>query len=217
MTAARKHWKVALAGLVAFMAVAQPLQTEARETSLSDIRQLPQGSTVTVVGVVTTPSGAFAPNDTGFAIQNGKSGLYIHSSLDQNLQVGQLVQVTGTLADNFGLVLGVEPTTIEVLGTAQVRPPHPEKTGNVTEETEGILVRIKGTIVTEIIDDAPYGWKFNVDDGTGYVTVFVYTGTGIDVSALQTGQRVDITGFSGQFIDHYEVTPRFQDDISILK
>ena len=186
------------------------------QVSIHKARTLPLGTTVTVEGVVTVQSGAFQPNDGGFAIQHGGSGLYVHSSLDQSVELGQRVRVTGTLSNNFGEVLGVDPTSITVLDRDGRVHAHRIKTGKVSEATEGRLVEIKGTIVSEIIDDAPYGWKFNVDDGTGYVTVFVYTGTNIDVSALAQGQKVRITGFSGQFIDHYEVNPRVQSDIEVI-
>ena len=212
----RAMWKL---GLVAVLAVAGVLPSTARAQQVggfAEARQQPLGSTVTVVGIVTVPSGAFVPNDTGFALQDHQTGLYVHSSGGQTLELGQVVRVTGTLRNNFGGVLGIRPTRIEVLGDAPVPPAHPVKTGDVNEESEGRLVRVKGTIVSAIFDDAPYGWKFDVDDGSGVVTVFVYTGTGIDVSGLQPGQRVVIDGFSGQFVDHFEVTPRVQEDIRIL-
>lgn len=213
----RAMWKL---GLVAVLAVAGVLPGAARAQQVggfAEARQQPLGSTVTVVGIVTVPSGAFVPNDTGFALQDHQSGLYVHSSGGQQLELGQVVRVTGTLANSFGEVLGLEPVSIEVLGAAAPVPPaHPMKTGDVNEQSEGRLVRVQGTIVSAVFDDAPYGWKFDVDDGSGVVTVFVYTGTGIDVSGLQPGQRVVIDGFSGQFLDHFEVTPRVQEDLRIL-
>jgi hypothetical protein len=108
---------------------------------------------VTVVGVATSFTGAFFPNDNGFAIQEKKVGIYILDSLDANIEVGQVVRVTGTLTNSFGQVLSVAPTSIEVLGDAHEPRPHPVKTG---EETEGRLVRIKGTIVSDIEDDLPF-------------------------------------------------------------
>ena len=45
---------------------------------------------------------------------------------------------------------------------------------------------------------------------------FVCASTGIDVSGLSEGQTIEVTGFSGQYADAYEVDPRTQDDIRIL-
>ncbi|RKH09835.1 hypothetical protein D7V97_15375 [Corallococcus sp. CA053C] len=212
------QWKVGLAALLAVVVLAAPgaVMAKGPHGSIAEARQQPQGSTVTVVGVATSFTGGFFPNDNGFAIQEKKVGIYILDSLDADIQVGQVVRVTGTLTQSFGGVLSVAPTSIEVLGTANEPPPHPVKTGDVSEETEGRLVRIKGTIVSDIEDDFPYGFKFQVDDGTGPTTVFVNAGTGIDVSGLAQGQRVVIQGFSGEFLGEYEVDPVFPEDIRVL-
>jgi hypothetical protein len=55
-----------------------------------------------------------------------------------------------------------------------------------------------------------------VNDASGEVNVFVCASTGIDVSGLSQGQTIEVTGFSGQFADHFEVDPRSQSDIRIL-
>ncbi|WP_152622404.1 hypothetical protein [Archangium violaceum] len=214
----RMQWKVGLAALMAMAAlvVPGPVVAEAPDGSIAAARAQPLGSTVTVVGVATSFTGAFFPNDNGFAIQEKKVGIYILDSLDADVEVGQVVRVTGTLTNSFGQVLSVAPTSIEVLGEENVPPPHPVKTAEVSEETEGRLVRIMGTIVSDIEDDLPFGFKFAVDDGTGPTFVFVNAGTGIDVSGLEQGQRVVIQGFSAQFLDEYEVDPVFPEDIRIL-
>ena len=45
---------------------------------------------------------------------------------------------------------------------------------------------------------------------------FVCASTGKDVSGLSPGQIVEITGFSGQFANDFEVDPRTQEDIRII-
>ncbi|MFP2908494.1 DNA-binding protein [Pyxidicoccus sp. 3LFB2] len=218
MVAMRMQWKAGLAALLAVvvLAVPGPVLAKPSNGSIAEARQQPLGTTVTVVGVATTFTGGFFPNDNGFAIQDKKVGIYILDSLAANIQVGQVVRVTGTLANSFGQVLSVVPTSIEVLGEGKEPQPKPVKTGDVSEETEGRLVRIKGTIVSDIEDDLPYGYKFEVDDGTGPTIVFVNAGTDIDVSGLEQGQRVVVQGFSGQFLDHYEVDPVFPEDLRVL-
>ena len=197
-----------LAVLVALAAVAF-----AAGKSIRDARRAPLGTTVTVEGTVTSPAGAFQPNDGGFALQDGPSGLYIHDALGGSYAVGERVRVTGTLAESFGEVLGVQPTAIVRLGTGTVPHAHPIRTGRVDEDSEGTLVRVRGVVTDDVFDDAPYGWIFHVDDGSGPITVFVYTGTGIDVSDVDQGDHIEVTGFSGQFLDHYEIDARFQSDL----
>lgn len=182
-------------------------------SSIEAARSAPEGTQVTVEGVVSVPSGSYDPNDQGFAIQAGNVGIYVHESLGGDYALGQTVTVTGTVGNSFGQVYGVFPTDIEVTGTKPVHPAKPTDTGAVSEATEGRLVRVRGTVTDAVFDDAPYGWIFHIDDGSGALTVFVYTGTGIDVSGIEPGDELEVTGFSGQFIDHYELNPRFQGDI----
>lgn len=183
--------------------------------SIKAARSVAEGTAVTVEGVVTVPSGSYDPNDQGFAIQSGKYGLYIHDSLGGNYQLGQKVSVSGTAGDSFGEVWGVYPSSIQANGTGKVPKANEVATAEVDESTEGTLVRVEGIVTDEVFDDAPYGYRFHVDDGSGELTVFVYTGTGIDTSGIHAGDEVEITGFSGQFIDHYELNPRFPSDIEI--
>ncbi len=200
----------AMAGLATFSILTAAI---AAGGSIEAARAAPEGTLVTVEGVVSVPSGALAPNDSGFAIQAGKHGIYIHDSLGGSYTLGQTVQVTGAVGNNFGQVYGVYPSSIGVTGAHPVHPAKPTATGDVSEETEGRLVSVRGTVLDAVFDDAPYGWIFHVDDGSGPLSVFVYTGTGIDTSDIQVGDELEITGFSGQFIDHYELNPRLQSDI----
>lgn len=202
-TAASALAAVALIGAVA----------GAAGSSIKAAKEAPEGTTVTVEGVVSVPSGSYDPNDQGFAIQAGKHAIYIHDSLGGDYLLGQTVTVTGTTGDSFGEVYGVYPSDIDVTGSHPVHPAKKTRTGDVDEDTESTLVRVRATVLDEVFDDAPYGWIFHVDDGTGSLTVFVYTGTGIDTSGIEPGDELEITGMSGQFIDHYELNPRFQSDI----
>jgi len=181
--------------------------------SIQAARESPEGTVVTVEGVVSVPSHTLEPNDSGFAIQSGKYGIYIHDSLGGDYDLGQKVSVTGVVGNNFGEVYGVYPSAIHANGHRPVPAAKPVDTGDVNESTEGRLVRVRGTVLDAVVDDAPYGWFFHVDDGSGSLSVFVYTGSGIDTSDIEPGDELEVTGFSGQFIDHYELNPRFQSDI----
>jgi uncharacterized protein YdeI (BOF family) len=181
-------------------------------------RLLPLGTVVTVEGSVTVPSGAFASGtfDQGFAVQDHSGGIYVSVATDLDLSVRQRIRVTGQLADSFGLRILVPASAADVTllhGRGPLVRPMRVPTGTIGEATEGRLVEIAGTITQPIVDDRPYGFRILVDDGSGELQVFVYASTGIDVSGLQPGQHVSITGFSGQFDDHYELNPRFPADV----
>jgi DNA/RNA endonuclease YhcR with UshA esterase domain len=88
------------------------------------------------------------------------------------------------------------------------------RTGSVGESTEGSLVRAVGVITQAPIVDGDFGHKFAIDDGSGEITVFVNLGTNVDVGPLATGQLIEVTGFSSQFADHYEIDIRGPQDLA---
>jgi hypothetical protein len=172
---------------------------------------------VTVDGTATTPSGAFESSffDKGFGLQDRSAGIYVSVAVDLNIAPRTQVRVTGTLRDSFGLLILVpdDPGTVTVHGRGPKVRPTPLRTGAIGESSEGRLVRVVGVITQAPASDLPFGVKFLVDDGSGELTIFVNTQTGIDLTGLSAGQTVSVTGFSSQFDTHYEIDPRFPADI----
>ena len=191
-----------------------------KKISIAEARSLPLGTVVTINGSVTVPSGAFSSStfDQGFAIQDRTGGIYVSVADNPGLTLRQQVRVTGTLADSVlpGLLVLIDVTEIKVHGRGPKVQPLPVATGEVGEATEGMLVRITGTITQPIVNDLPFGFIIVVNDGSGEVNSFVTASTGIDVSNLSVGQTIEVTGFSGQFADHFEVDPRTQSDIRVI-
>lgn len=167
------------------------------------VRQLPIGSEVSVVGSVTVPSGAF---DAGFAIRGLVDGIYVLDAAGAPRSVGDVVRVTGTLVDNFGL-LSIQPTSVAFLFHAPPFHALPSRTGRVGEATEGRLLHLRGTMVGPLVDDSPYGFKLDIDDGTGPIQIFLYPGTGISTAGLVAGATIDTSCFSSQFDTTYECDP----------
>jgi uncharacterized protein YdeI (BOF family) len=186
--------------------------------SIAEARSLPLGTVVTVDGSITVPSGAFNSSsfDQGFAIQDHTGGIYVSVADNLGFAPRQQVRLTGQLADSFGLLVLINVTNIKPHGNGPKVQALPVTTGAVGEATEGKLVRIRGTITQPIVNDLPFGFIIVINDGSGAVNSFVNASTGIDVSGLHQGQTIEVTGFSGQFDDHFEVDPRFQDDIKVI-
>ena len=199
---------------------AVPAPADSKTITIAEARSLPLGTVVTIDGVVTVPSGAFSSStfDQGFAIQDRTGGIYVSVPNNNGFALRQQVRVTGTLADTVlpGLLVLVDVTEIKPHGTGPKVQPLPVATGAVGESTEGQIVKITGTITQPIINDLPFGFIIFINDGSGEVHSFVCASTGIDTSLLIPGLTVEVTGFSGQFADDFEVDPRIQDDIKIL-
>ena len=220
-----KYFTPALLALAFFVTVSTSRAVFAqapspKTISIAEARSLPLGTTVTINGSVTVASGAFSSStfDQGFAIQDRTGGIYISTSDNLGFAPRQQVRVTGTLADTVlpGLLVLVDVTDVKAHGSGPKVQPLPVATGDVNEATEGKIVRITGTITQPIVNDLPFGFIIFVNDGSGEINVFVSASTGIDVSGLSQGQTIEVTGFSGQFADHFEVDPRTQSDIRIL-
>ena len=216
-----KYFTPALLALAFFVTAATTTFAQTPKViSIGEARSLPLGTTVTIDGSVTVPSGAFSSStfDQGFAIQDRTGGIYVSTSDNLGFAPRQQVRVTGTLADTVlpGLLVLVDVTDVKAHGSGPKVQALPVTTGGVGEATEGKIVRITGTISQPIINDLPFGFIIIVNDGSGEVNVFVAASTGIDVSGLSQGQTIEVTGFSGQFANHFEVDPRFQSDIRVV-
>jgi DNA/RNA endonuclease YhcR with UshA esterase domain len=188
---------------------------------LARARAAGAGANVLVDGIVSVPPGVF---DGGFAIQDRTGGIWVLPLADPVLlRVGQRVRIRGTL-DNPNNQLAIVPSTLqlfEVHGTRgrpvenEAPEPRAVHTGAIDEGEEGWLVRVRGRVVTEPENDDPWGWKVMVDDGTGAVMIFIDAETDVDASRFRPGASVEVTGFAGQYDDHYELVPRTQDDVRI--
>lgn len=191
-----------------------------KKVSIAEARSLPLGTIVTVDGSLTVPSGAFSSSffDQGFAIQDHTGGIYVSVADNSGFTPRLQVRVTGQLADSFGLLVLIpsDPDDIKPHGHGPKVEPLPVATGAVGEATEGKLVKVRATITQPITNDLPFGFIIVVNDGSGPINIFVNASTGIDVSGLHQGQTIKVTGFSGQFADHFEIDPRFQDDIKVV-
>jgi DNA/RNA endonuclease YhcR with UshA esterase domain len=205
--------------LAASIAVASlvlaPLASQAATITIDAARHLPIGSTVTVEGSATVASGTFASSffDEGFAIQDRTGGIYVSLGTDLGIDLRNQVRVTGKLTDSNGLlvIIPVHDSDVSVIGRGRRVLAEFSHTGSIGEATEGRIVLVVGRI-TQLSDDAPFGFKIFINDGTGEIPVFINTATNINVSGLKVGQVLFVTGFSSEF-EHPEIDPRFPSDI----
>ncbi len=210
-----------LAGVLVLSFAAAPVHATPATPKVLPIglaRLLPLGTTVTIDGSVTTPSGDFASSffDEGFAVQDPTGGIFVSLQTDIHVAPRAQARVTGALADSGGLLIlvPVDTSDVKIHGKGPKVEPILVPTGFIGELTEGRIVEVVGTIDQPVVNDLPFGYKIFVNDGSGEIRVFINLGTGIDVSGFAQGQRVSVTGFSGQFGD-YEIDPRFPSDIRI--
>jgi DNA/RNA endonuclease YhcR with UshA esterase domain len=188
---------------------------------IAEARKLALGTSVTIDGSVSTPSGAFESSfsDKGFGLQDRSAGIYISTPTNLKIAPPKRVRVSGVLKDQSGLLVVVptDATAVKVGGDGPRIEPKLVKTAMVGEATEGWIVRVVGKITQAPVSDGAYGFKFSVNDGSGEALIFVNVQTGIAMSSLNVGQAVRVTGFSSQYDTHYEIDPRSPADITAAK
>jgi hypothetical protein len=194
------------------LATARTVAARPGRDTIEGARREALGAAVTVTGTVTVPTNAF---DAGFALQQEASGIYVLDSLGGSYALGARVEVSGILVDSSGL-LAIQPTRIRAAGRGRPIEPACAATAAVGETTEGRLLRLHGAMRGALVDDSPYGFKLDVDDGSGPVQVFLYPGTGISTAGLVDGAELSVVCFSSQFETHYECDPREPGDLHIV-
>lgn len=207
--------------LFAVLLIAVQAAAGAQTISIAQARTEPLGTVVTVQGAVTVPSAAFTSStfDRGFALQDATGGIYVSTGFDPGLNLLRRVRVTGTLDDDgFGLLVlrpASETDVVRLFGAVLV-PATAVDTGDVSEDTEGLLLVVEGTVTTGPTNDLPYGYSVFIDDGTGETQIFIPASTGVNpfrIPFIEPGNRIRVRGFSGQFNTQYEVLPRHRADI----
>jgi hypothetical protein len=180
---------------------------------IAKARQQAQGTTVTVIGLVTVPSGDFSSSsgDEGFAIQDQTGGIWVSVTKNPRLAIGQKVRVSGVLGNSYAK-LQIVPGNVEKLEGRRLRV----ATGEVGPAVMGSIITIEGTITAQGVQkDETYGWKLWLDDGSGQAQVYLNRSTDIDAHApyLKAGRKLRVTGFGNQYDTAYEVDPRSKRDL----
>ncbi|HEX2835193.1 MAG TPA: DUF2268 domain-containing putative Zn-dependent protease [Thermoanaerobaculia bacterium] len=182
-----------------------------RFVPIADAREKSVGTNVTVLGLVSVPSAAFASSaDNGFAVEDQTGGIWVSTKDDLKFALGQRVLVQGTLATSFAK-LQIDAEQVTPLDGRDLRV----ATGQVGVATLGDIITVEGTIV-RMTDDRPYGTKLFVNDGSGEAQVFVATSTGI-TTKFAAGQSIRVTGFGSVYEKTYELEVRTQSDVQVLQ
>ena len=188
-------------GILSFFALFTVLSLKAQ--TISQVRNLGIGQTVTVTGVVTNGS------ELGSIryLQDGTAGIACYGSSLSSVQRGDSITATGVLFDFSGL-LELSPTNSfinhgpAVLPLAQTIP-----FTSGTESLEAQLVRFDNVTFVQTGNFATGNSTVQVSNGTSTFDVRVNGSTNIDGTAIPTGP-ISIVGLLGQFNANYQIIPR---------
>jgi hypothetical protein len=171
--------------------------------TISQVRNLGIGQTVTVTGVATNGS------ELGNIryIQDGTAGIACYGSIVSSVQRGDSITATGVLFDFSGL-LELSPTSNVinhgpgVLPLAQIIP-----FSSANESLEAQLVRFDNVTFVQTGNFATGNSTVQVISGTTTFDVRINGSTNIDGTAIPTGP-ISIVGELGQFNANYQIIPR---------
>jgi hypothetical protein len=196
-------------------------EPETTDASIAAVREQEDGAEVTVRGHVSVAPGTFlsATFERGFAVADEGAGIYVKMDEAASVALGDEVEVTGVL----GQMAKMRVVTAELAGVVShfdnaAVTPASIATGEIDEDVEGRLVRVTAAVTKTFVDDAPYGYKVWVDDGSGEIQLFFHVSAGFDTAALMAltaGQTLAVTGLAFQYEDTYEVAPRSPADLVI--
>lgn len=178
---------------------------------IDDVRQMDLGEQVVIEGVITSP-----PENLGSRVmyvedESGGIKILLDRKDRDDLKLGDLVQVTGTIRESFNeRYLKVEKAEdVIIIGQGDLPDPPNLATGEVDEDEEGELVQVTGEVASTSGD------TFYLNDGSGEVKIYIKTSTGIDKPEMRVGYYSQVKGICSQYKDDYRILPRFQDDLLV--
>ena len=170
--------------------------------------------TVIIEGRITVKPGSFK---NAIYVQDSTAGIEIYgfdlSSL--NLNYGDYVKVIGN-SYNYSWDMEVKITSEpKVVKTMPGTPVSPQDINiqQANSTNYGKLVRISGTV--KYINNTATTPYFYVQDSSGHAVKVYLKNKSIDISTLNVGDSVQVTGVQAQYHSTYEILPREQNDIVV--
>jgi len=191
-------------------------------TSMADIQDNPtewEGQTVTCQGVVTIGIDVIQTGRLNAYFQdNSGRGLNLFSFNPEPdyaayIQRGIEILATGTITVYQGRT-ELEDPVITFIDSSQTLPAAQVlSTGQAAEQNwDGTRVLVTGDVIS-VGSESGGGRNVLVNDGSGELTVRVWTTTGIDVSGIVVGQEYTFIGVGGDYQGSKQIVPGYDDEI----
>lgn len=181
------------------------------EILLADLRDLDLGTKVRTQGVVSAPPGILGTQIFYIA----GSGIQIYSSKRAfpELKLGDIVKVEGVLgeAQSERRIKVKEKEDMEVVGQGVLPVPQEIVGEELSEELEGTLVRLSGTLIDVTRN------QMVLDDSQNEITVSIKKTTDIDTREFAPGMELTITGIVVPDKTAWRILPRWKKDVEIVK
>lgn len=188
------------------------------QITIAEARSLPEGSAVTVKGLVL--NGSELGDVRYIQDATGNIATFNTSMLDDVLR-GDSILVSGPLSDYNGLLEISSTTSVTVINSGNALPAALviSCSSGYIEANEGKLVKVEDAEFTETgtFSTAGSGTNYDITDAGGTAEVRVVTTTNIDGTPIP-GDAVSITGIMSQYapsgVGGYQLLPRDLSDIA---
>ncbi len=179
---------------------------------VAEARDQPEGTTVTVEGVVSVDVGAFG--SSSYYVQDETAGIAVFHSGAPSFEIGDVVRVTGPIGffNDETQISGADAA--ELLGSGP--PPEPVlHTGadlNAGDD-QGEVIRIEQLTVVDVETFSFDNHNVTALDPSGeIVEIRVDSRTGIGSDDWTVGETYDVTGIASRFFDTFQLKPRQPSD-----
>ncbi|OGD67524.1 hypothetical protein A3F08_01000, partial [Candidatus Berkelbacteria bacterium RIFCSPHIGHO2_12_FULL_36_9] len=171
-------------------------------------RKQAEGAVVRVEGIINVLPGVFSSQY--FYIQDSEAGIqiYYYKKDFPDLKLFNHVKIKGEISIvSSGIRIKIrDRSDIEIISSETISPSN-VKTGDVGENYEGMLVKIKGKIT------GTKGSIFYLDDGSGQVKCYIKSSTNIKKPRLTKNMEGEIIGIVSKSNDIWQIMPRMQSDL----
>jgi len=174
-----------------------------------------QAQVVTIKGIVTIGAGIFSSSFTSAYVQDESEtgmNIYYSGAVVSDMDQGQLIEVTGQVAEYNGLY-ELLYYSHSVLAETQPLPEILEIETNLVNNIDaqpGRWVMIEGQI--ESISDGPH-INMMVNDGSGAGKVYLDPDAGLDVSGFMVGESIRVAGVKTVYNYEGQLQPGYQVDV----
>ena len=170
---------------------------------------------VTTTGIITGLRSGGDPVETyGFFLQDGVgewNGIYIYADINQDIQIGDEITVTGMCVEYYTMTEINEVSAITINSSGNAQPDASIVTASeIGESYEGVLVKIVDAECTEIPNDNGI-WTINDGSGDSFVDDWMYH---MDPDPT-VGTDYNVTGCLVYDWDQWKICPRDADDIGM--
>jgi hypothetical protein len=186
---------------------------------ITHIRDLPLGTKVQTQGLVTVGQGTLEGDV--FYIEDDFSGIKVDLPKDfqSGVKLGDKVKLGCTIEESRGekYIKFDDNSVVTILETnLACRNPSRIGTGERLDNWEGRFVEVEAEVVETSGD------TFYLDDGSGWIKVYIKESTGIDKPPMRRGDLVRVKGIISQWgqhkdgSDNYRLMPRYAEDLVVF-